>query len=234
MIVHNVAQGSPEWLYLRAGMPTASQFDRIITPKTQKRSAQFEAYAHTLVAERFLGRPVATPEMPWMKEGSDREPEAAAYYEMVTGTELQLVGFITNDTGTIGCSPDRIAGDGLLELKCPQIHTHMGYLLGEGPDDAYRVQLQGQLYVAEREWVDICSYYPSLPERVIRVNRDDAFIVKLSILLDELVEYIAECMDKLKAQGYEPRLQPLASIDEIPDWLGVSEADVDAIYGVAQ
>lgn len=232
MIVHDVIQGSPQWLALRAGMPTASQFHKVITPKKGDRSAQMMGYCYSLVAERILGRPLATPEMPWMTEGTDRGPEAAAYYEMATGVEVQRVGFITNDDGTIGCSPDRLAGDGLLELKCPQVHTHIGYLLGEGPADDYRVQLQGQLYVSEKPWVDICSYYPGLPERVIRVGRDEQFIAKLSAILVELVEHIDWCMRKLAALGCEPK-PPLSVVtQEIPDWLGVSQEDVDAIFGV--
>ena len=31
MIFHNVAPGSDEWRHLRLGIPTASQFDRILT-----------------------------------------------------------------------------------------------------------------------------------------------------------------------------------------------------------
>jgi hypothetical protein len=42
MITHDVTQGSPEWLEARLGIPTASEFDKIITP-TGKPSTQYEA-----------------------------------------------------------------------------------------------------------------------------------------------------------------------------------------------
>ena len=32
MIIHEVEQGSGDWLKLRLGIPTASEFDKIITP----------------------------------------------------------------------------------------------------------------------------------------------------------------------------------------------------------
>jgi hypothetical protein len=44
VIVHNVSQLSDEWHRLRMGIPTASEFGRIITPKTMKLSAQAPEY----------------------------------------------------------------------------------------------------------------------------------------------------------------------------------------------
>lgn len=223
MIIHEVSQGSLEWLNLRAGMPTASQFHRVITPKRAARSEQMEDFINDLVAERFMGRPLATADMPWMKEGTAREPESAAYYSFIRDVELETVGLITTDDGKIGASPDRLVGaDGLLELKNPKAHTHIGYLLGAGPDEAYRVQLNGQLFVAERQWVDIMSYSPGLPEVITRVERDEPFIDKLKALLYEVVAEVEARMEKLKAAGYEPKR-------EEPQAQWITDADVEAL-----
>jgi hypothetical protein len=224
MIVHKVVQGSQDWLRLRSGIPTASCFDRVITPKRGERSGQFETYANELVAERVMGRPLATADMPWMREGIEREPEAAAYYELVRGEPLDVVGFVTTDDGKFGCSPDRLCGDGLVEIKCPRPATHIGYLLDAGPDDAYRVQLQGQLLVTERPWVDIISYYPGLPETIVRVVRDEPFIEKLRVLLDDLSNLIEFRCDQLRARGYQ---FPSPAIEDRRGW--ITEEDVDAI-----
>lgn len=228
MIVHQCQQGSREWLALRAGIPTASQFHRVITPKRGDRSGQFDDYVNDMVAERFMGRPLATADMPWMKEGSAREPESAAYYEFTRDVTLETVGFITTDDGKIGCSPDRLIGsDGMLELKNPKAHTHVGYLLGAGPDESYRVQLQGQLFVCEREWVDIMSYYPGMPEAVVRVGRDEKFIEKLSALLYEAVAEVERRMEELKARGCVPREEQIeAEADE--RWF-ITDADIEAL-----
>jgi len=32
VIIHEVEQNTPEWLTLRLGIPTASMFDKIVTP----------------------------------------------------------------------------------------------------------------------------------------------------------------------------------------------------------
>jgi hypothetical protein len=50
----DVEQGSVEWQMARLGIPTASNFDKIITPKTMKPSASAEKYAWALIAEQIL------------------------------------------------------------------------------------------------------------------------------------------------------------------------------------
>src|SRR6478609_9609842 len=58
MKIHDVAQRSPEWHALRLGKPTASEFHKIITPKTGKLSAQARKFACRLIAERLLNEPL--------------------------------------------------------------------------------------------------------------------------------------------------------------------------------
>lgn len=210
MIVHDVAQGSAEWLQIRAGIPTASAADKMLTPKKLAISSQIENYINDLVAERFMGQPLVTPELPWMREGLEREPEAAAFYEMSTGLELQTVGFITTDDGRMGCSPDRLVkGGGLVELKNPKAHTHINYMLGAGPDEDYSLQLQAQLLIAEAEWVDIVSYYPGLPHVAIRVMRNPKAITKILDAMRLVASEVEGRMMKLKALGHEPKIRPV-------------------------
>ena len=117
MKIHDCKQNTTEWLDLRAGIPTASQFDRIITP-TGKPSASAIPYMHQLLAERLMGRPITGYVSFDMDRGKDLEPEAVSFYEFTQDVETMPVGFITNDEETIGASPDRLIGsDGLLEIK---------------------------------------------------------------------------------------------------------------------
>ena len=50
MIRHNCKQGGPEWNELRLGRPTASLFERIITPAKAEMSKQSDGLLHQLVA----------------------------------------------------------------------------------------------------------------------------------------------------------------------------------------
>lgn len=203
MIVHDVIQGSAEWARLRMGIPTASNFEKILTPGG-KPSKQSEAYRRHLLAEMLIGLPIDAPKTSWMDRGVDMEDEAVCFYEFERDVAVQKIGFVTDDAVTIGASPDRLIGeDGLLEIKCPSPAVHVGYLMAEGADGDYSVQLQGQMLVTGREWVDICSYHPAMPSVIVRVPRDEPFIDKLRTALIEFSESLLADAKALRAKGYQ-------------------------------
>jgi hypothetical protein len=202
MIRVTCVQGSDEWKLARLGIPTASNFKSILTPKTLKPSESRFKYAHRLIAERILRRPQDDESSGYASRGQEMETKAREYYEFVKGVTVERVGFIMTDDRKAGASPDGLVlTDGLLELKCPSAAVHIGYLLDdEGLD--YRCQLQGQLWVAERDWVDIESYNPDLPDLIRRVGRDETFIRALASAVSSLNEYIEKSMDKLARDGF--------------------------------
>ncbi len=55
-IIRNIEQGSDEWLKLRLGVATASNFDKIITT-TGKESESLKKYALQLATELMLETP---------------------------------------------------------------------------------------------------------------------------------------------------------------------------------
>jgi putative phage-type endonuclease len=202
MILHNVEQGTNEWLKVRLGIPTASEFSKIITP-TGKLSAQADKYANRLVAEKMLGYPVDEFKGNYhTNRGKELEPEAVSFYELQRDIETVKVGFLTNDEGTIGASPDRLVGeDGLLEIKCPAPQTHIEYLTTGEVDKDYYPQIQGQLLVSGRKWVDILSYHPELPPAIIRVERDEKYIAGLSDALAQFTNNLAAKLDQIKQKN---------------------------------
>src|SRR6476659_7528724 len=172
MKIHDVAQRSPEWHALRLGKPTASEFHKIITPKTGKLSAQARKFACRLIAERLLNEPLdLLGGIEAIERGKAMEPDAVAQYEFAEEVETQPVGFVTTDDGLVGASPDRliVGASAGLEIKCPLLPTHIGYWL-DGPGDGYRPQVQGQLWVAEFEWLDFYSYYPQMEPVRLRTH----------------------------------------------------------------
>lgn len=187
MIHLDVTQGTSAWFKARLGIPTASEFDRLLTPKTLKLSAQANAYMCRLLAEWVLQTPFETETHVWaMDVGIEREQEAVDYYELTTGQDTQLVGFCLTDDGKVGASPDRFAGeDGLVEIKCPLASTHIGYLLAGGLPDDYALQVQGQLFVTQRRFTDFLSYYPGLPPLLVRVFPDPRYQDALATALAE-------------------------------------------------
>jgi hypothetical protein len=214
------AQGSEEWLAARLGIPTASNFHRIVTPKG-KLSAQSDQYMHQLIAEWALCAvredPVETEMMQW---GHDLEPQAVASYEFETDQTVEEVGFLTTDDGLIGSSPDRlvIGRKRVLEIKCPGLHTHIGYMLmaRNGLDERYKPQTQGELLVSEYEDLDIQSYRPGLPTVIIRVQRDDQYIKTLEGALREFVDRMLEARAALERKygNFRKAFQPQAAQTE--------------------
>lgn len=184
MKVHDCDQGSEEWHALRAGLPTASCFDKLIT-STGEPSKSLSTYAITLAAEKYAGKPVDAWEGNGHTErGTLLEPEAKNMYAFMEDHEVQPVGFVTDDANTYGCSPDGLIGnDGLAEVKCLKAENHIKALLyikkhNKCPPD-YVQQTQGQIFICERNWCDLVFYHPELPSKIIRQERNEEIIKSL-------------------------------------------------------
>src|SRR5256714_5749426 len=135
-----------------------------------------------------------------MERGLIVEAEAADWYEFDQDVTTQRIGFITNDEHTMGCSPDRLVGnDGLLEIKAPLPHTQVEYWISGEVDERFRPQLQGQLYISQRSWVDIVCWHDVLPKLVTRVEPDEKFIQALDRELQILNFFIESVMEKIRA-----------------------------------
>jgi hypothetical protein len=197
MIIHDVVQGTDEWLRIRSGIPTASNFEKILT-KSGKKSASQEKYMFALLAERMMGHPRFEYMSAFMQRGTELEAKAVAKYEMMKDTDTFPIGFVTNDAQTVGASPDRGVGDrGLLEVKVPKDETHAMYLLGSGSVfDEYRVQAYGQLWVAGKDWTDVISFHPEMPAAIVHTEHDEPFI---KLLEEAVMEFSA----KLEAKALE-------------------------------
>jgi putative phage-type endonuclease len=177
VITHQVAQRSVEWYALRAGLPTASAFSKLITSKGEE-SKSLSGYALTLAAEKFVGQPVeAWQGNEWTARGKDLEPRAISLYEFAHDVTVDPVGFVTDDARTMGCSPDGLVNDdGMIELKCLKAENHVQTILYFQkhhccPTD-YVQQTQGQLMICDRAWCDLVFYHPLLPLLVIRQKPD--------------------------------------------------------------
>lgn len=201
MKVYDCRQRSEEWYRLRLGIPTASDAKRIVTP-TGKLSKQADDYLDSLLAEWAYGQPLEDPETEfrsqWMERGQYLESQAADAYAFHKDAELETVGFITNDNGLIGCSPDRlIVSDGILEIKCPSPKIHLHYLRTESIEQEYKPQLQMQLLITERKYVDVVSYCPGFPSVIIRQLRDEEYQKTLKDALNEFVAQLLKARQSL-------------------------------------
>lgn len=204
MIRVDVEQGSAAWFQARLGIPTASQFHRILTEKTLKFSEASVGYRNELLAEYLLGEPYDNGEFVFSERGSQMEAEARTWYEMDQEIDVERVGFLLRDDRRCGCSPDGLVGvNGGLELKCPSAPVHVGYLL-DWNGTKYKAQVQGNIWIAERDWWDFLSYNPHMPPALVRCYRDETFIRALAAAVDQFCDQLDAAKSELTARGYGP------------------------------
>lgn len=198
-IIVECEQRSEEWNSCRLGIPTASNFDAIVTSKGEP-SKQVDKYLAKLATERITGNRVKGFESEDMLRGAEIEADALSFYEFSQGVEIRKIGFaFKDDNKRFGASPDGLVGeDGSLELKCPLAHTHVEYLIDNKLPTAYIVQVQGQLFVTGRKWVDFMSFYPGLRPLIIRVYRDEVLISKLEMALVKFCQDLDALVEKIR------------------------------------
>lgn len=204
MQTFDFAQYSPEWWRAHQGKPSASNFNRIITPAKWEFASGAKSYAFELIGEfyDYSYGPRDDFATAAMRNGTIMEPESRRYYEFSTGLEVKQVGLCISDCDRWCCSPDGLVGDeGGLELKHPTAATHVKWLLDGVVPAEHLAQCYGSLLVTRRKWWDFLSYYPMLPPLLIRVVPDDKML-RLAEALEKFWAMLSEMRSKI--DGGEP------------------------------
>lgn len=182
----NQEQESQDWMQARCGMFTASRASDLMARTKTGPSASRGNLLALLAVERLTGQPVETYQNDAMRRGNELEGEARDAYSFMTGNAVQETGYIANPAiPNTGCSPDGLVSDeGLVEIKCPaSMAKHLDALRNGSHAQEYRWQLQHQMLVTERQWVDAVSYDPRFPDHlqlaIVRVPRNDSDIQSL-------------------------------------------------------
>lgn len=172
---------SQDWVDLRLGIPTSSEFHRIFTPKKMELSKSADGYLYELLAEWRLKQPVKPDLALWAVErGREYEEEACNFFELTTGMRTKESGFFMTDNKKIGASPDRILADGsLLEIKNHLAHVHLAYVMAGVFPQEHVLQTQGQMYVSEAKSSFLLLYHPGLPPLLLKTEPDPFIQQKL-------------------------------------------------------
>lgn len=190
-------QGSEEWHRARVAIPTASRFKDVLAKgegKTRKR------YMLDLAGERITGEPVESYSNIHMERGKIMEDEARDLYCFMTNAEPYRVGFVRHDD--TGCSPDSLIGtDGALEIKTKLPALQIECILADKLPSEHVAQVQGTLWICEREWLDFVSYWPKLPLFVKRIYRDEDYIKNLAAEVKRFNEELNELVEKIQPRN---------------------------------
>ena len=202
LILLNCEQGSEAWHQARLGIPTASQFDRIVTASGTA-SKQATGYLAELLAEHITGQTGDSYQSADMQRGVELEPAARACYELETGHDVEQVGGVyLDDSKTIMASPDGlIAGMARgLEIKCPRLATHIRYILEDALPTQYTLQVQGGRWVTgcgEWDFVSYCPEYDAQPIYIKTIKRNTALIAQM----DKHIRAFSARLENLKQGG---------------------------------
>lgn len=190
MILHEVEQRSPEWAVLRLGRLCGSRAAEALATIKSGEAAARRNLRTQLVLERLTKRSHENGyQSAAMLNGIEREGDALAAYEALTGNLVRRIGYVSHDELMAGTSPDGYIGEweGLVEAKSPLAATHLEYLrTGKIPGDYYKQILHG-LWLTGAEWCDWLSYHPDFPSplnvKLVRVVRNSAEIMSYELLV---------------------------------------------------
>ncbi|XP_071690932.1 uncharacterized protein [Rutidosis leptorrhynchoides] len=183
------AQRSDDWFALRRDKLTTSTFSTALGFwKGKRRYELWQEKVFPLDTESVIA-PVAMRAMEW---GVNNEEKAIENYKRITGREVSSLGFATHSDDKfdwIGASPDGLLGSGqnlgILEVKCPYNKgkpelalpwTNMPYY--------YMPQVQGQMEVMDRDWVDLYCWTLN-GSTIFRVFRDREYWMLIHGILRE-------------------------------------------------
>ena len=196
MQIFDFEQRSEDWFKIRSGVPSASEFSNIVQSDGSPSKSRTK-YLYKLVGEKLGALPEESYTNKAIENGILREADAREMYSRDVKPVVQ-VGFCIHDEG-YGCSPDGLVEeDGVIEIKCPILSTHIEYLIKQKLPTDYVQQVQGQLLVTGRKYNDFISYYPGLKPLVVRCYRDEVFISRLRLELLKFITELNELTEKLR------------------------------------
>lgn len=169
MKLHYMPQRSEEWFAVRRGHITSTSFATMAAGKTATRETICYRAAAEILTGQTLGSDYTNPAI---EHGIETEEIARAAYELEYLTHVDLIGFVEVDD-YIGVSPDGFVWDnGIVEIKCPEPHTHLRYLTSKGLAwKAYRWQCQGMMWATGRDWLRFVSYCADFPtDKQLRIE----------------------------------------------------------------
>lgn len=194
---------SAEWESLRPKLITSSQFHRVLNDMgMSKRGMEFGAgairYALEIACFMLTGEPPKEKSSAEIEWGREHEEFARQEYERIKFCTVQPGRLIRKPDTMIGASPDGFVGDdGLIEIKCPTSVVHLQTLIDGNMPPYHKPQVQGQLWVTGRKWVDFVSYDPRFkdPDKrlfIKRVEREEVFITNMSMILIRFQDFVLQ------------------------------------------
>lgn len=197
---------NPEWLDLRAGKFTGSDFHQYLgLMKTGKLSETATKSLYKKILENF-GYRFDTFQTPAMQRGIELEPTAREAYSFIYGRDIQEVGFVDLEKYHAGCSPDGVIYDEdgnikeIIEIKCPMIETFVSYLDDEFMNAEYYTQMQFNMFITGADVCHFVVYHPDFNLIVRDIPKDEDMQLKIQTVLENLQDIYDKMYKKVEAK----------------------------------
>lgn len=211
IILAAMEQGSNEWHDARRGRITMSNAKALLTGG---KGVTRKSYLMNVASEIVTGITAETYKSWAMERGNILEPFARDAYKAVTGCEVEQVGLgYLNEDRLISASPDGIAPDRGLEIKCQLPKNHVNTLHNGINPKQFEDQMQGCMWVFDRPQWDYVSFCPECKDNPIfiyTVYRDEEVIKRIE---DSAMRGI----DEIKAIVASVKKEPIAELTNICD-----------------
>lgn len=195
---------NPDWLSLRVGKFTGSDFHQYIgLAKKDELSDTAESNLYKKVLES-LGYSFESYRSSAMEDGNENEPLARADYIAETFNDVHEVGFVDWEQMRAGCSPDGViyGTDGhiekILEIKCPEIKNYLKMAKGKIPP-VYMTQMQYNMLITGAKSCDFVVWHPDMRLSIQEIKADANYqkdiitvLEKLNARYDAILEEIKE------------------------------------------
>lgn len=218
---------NPDWLEIRAGKFTASDFHQymsIVKKGELSDTAESNLYKKALESLGYdFGESVKSAAM---EQGTELEPIARQEYIEKTFNDVQEIGFVDWEKLRAGCSPDGViynetvvvddmivkngklvvaeptywkakTVEKIIEIKCPEIKNFLRMASGKIPP-LYITQMQYNMLITGAKSCDFVVYHPDMRLVVQEINADKDYQDQIVIALEKLNARYDEILEEIK------------------------------------
>jgi hypothetical protein len=185
MKIHDVKQGSEEWLALRRTYFTGSALGEWLLDGDRTKTSR-KAWQNAIWNKLGeLSQDDEPEKETWaMRRGKKLEPNAREAYQIHTGFKVTEIGFISHDCEGFGVSPDGLVAvqtrhtgangwNHGLELKCPVARTMLMWLDAGTLPGEHKLQVHASLAASGLQRWDFFAWHPELVPLHVIVERDE-------------------------------------------------------------
>jgi len=217
IILESMEQGSNEWKEARRGRITMSHAKDLITkPRKKGEVSQTRlTYLISIASEIITGVTAETFKSWKMERGNILEPFAREAYKAHTGNDVREVGLgYLNKDRRISGSPDGLGVNHGMEIKCQDPKKHLATILNGFEPKEFDPQIQGSMWIFEKEYWEYVSFCPEFPEQPIFVHtvyRDEEMI---KLIEESALKGVEEIDDFVKRGRFSTKNKQIAEICE--------------------